>query len=188
MGYSTDFSGNFKITPALSNEHRQYLEKFAETRRMKRNPQLAETMDDPVRVAAGLPIGEDAEFFVGGTDDFGRGRDQSVVDYNSPPRTQPGLWCQWVPTEDGDHFGWDGGEKFYHYVEWLQYLIDKFLKHWGYTLDGRIVWQGEDRSDCGEITVAGNEVTSKELSPSEVANDFAENYEYEEDDFADDKE
>ena len=29
--------------------------------------------------------------------------------------TYPGIWCQWVPTDDGKGIEWDGGEKFYNY-------------------------------------------------------------------------
>lgn len=37
MGYTTDFSGQFNVSPALKPEHMVYLAAFAETRRMKRN-------------------------------------------------------------------------------------------------------------------------------------------------------
>ena len=51
--------------------------------------------------------------------------------------------CQWRPTADGTSIVWDGEEKFYCYVEWLQYLIDTFLKPWGYVLNGAVRWQGD---------------------------------------------
>lgn len=37
-----------------------------------------------------------------------------------PPRSQPGLWCQWGPRDDGAQILWVGSEKFYNYVDWLQ--------------------------------------------------------------------
>jgi len=52
-------------------------------------------------------------------------------------------YCQWVATDDGACIVWDGGEKFYCYVQWLLYLIDKYLKPWGYVLNGAVHWQGE---------------------------------------------
>ena len=85
-----------------------------------------------------------------------------------PPKTQPGLWCQWVPTEDGFGLEWDGNEKFYYYVEWLEYLINKVFP-WiledgdePLVLNGEIEWYGEDREDMGKIFVHNNVVTTKE--------------------------
>jgi hypothetical protein len=89
---------------------------------------------------------------------FCEGRPQGVLDYNNAPLGQPGLWCQWIPTEDGTAIEWDGCEKFYDYIEWLEYLIENFLKPWGYVLEGTCEWQGEDRQDRGRIVVNNNVV------------------------------
>lgn len=159
MGYTTDFAGEFSISPILQENHRLYLKKFATTRRVKRDAQYLITQPDPIRLAAELPIGVDGEFFVGAKgihgQDFGA---KGIIDYNSPPSTQPGLWCQWIPSYDGSALVWDEEEKFYNYVKWLQYLIDKFLSPWGYKLDGEVRWQGEDSDDLGKIVVENNEV------------------------------
>lgn len=148
----------------MKPEHVAYINKFSETRRYKRVAAIAEKWDDPIRVAVGLPIGEDAGFYVGADrfEQIGRTRDpeNGIVDYNTPPSGQPGLWCQWVATDDGDIIEWDGGEKFYNYVEWLEYLIEKFLKPWGYTVNGEVLWYGEDREDVGKIVVKENDVQS----------------------------
>jgi hypothetical protein len=161
MGYTTDFGGSVTIEPALKDEHREFLIGLANTRRMKRDAVIAETLDDPVRIAAGLPIGEDGEFFIGADGFKGQTDDASVQEYNCPPENQPGLWCQWVPTEDGDGLEWDGGEKFYNYIEWMEYIIEKLLKPWGYTVNGEIEWFGEDYDDRGIIVVENNDVDSK---------------------------
>lgn len=71
---------------------------------------------------------------------------------------QPGLWCQWTVSEDGTLLMWDGGEKFYNYVEWLRYLVEHFFRPWGRKLDGEIYWQGEDPDDRGKIVVTANEI------------------------------
>ncbi|HTG59201.1 MAG TPA: hypothetical protein VMG63_07310 [Terriglobia bacterium] len=47
-------------------------------------------------------------------------------------------YCQWMPSDDGKLLVWDGGEKFYEYVEWLQYLIDNFFVSWGYVINGSV--------------------------------------------------
>ena len=125
-------------------------------------------MEDPVRIAAGLPIGIEGGYFVSGGSNppFD---DKSIIDYNTPPEGQPGLWCQWVPNKDGEEpytdaadnseIGWNGVEKFYHYIEWLEYIIEHFLKPWGYVLNGEVEWAGESREDIGMIVVKNNVVT-----------------------------
>jgi hypothetical protein len=69
------------------------------------------------------------------------------------------LWCQWTPNEDGSAIQWDGGEKFYNYIEWLQYLIENFISRWGYKLNGEVCWNGEDESDSGILSLKDNVLT-----------------------------
>lgn len=76
----------------------------------------------------------------------------------------PGIWCQWEPTEDGKELKWDENEKFYNYVEWLQYIINNIVKPKGYVLNGSVEWVGEERGDYGLIEVKDNVVTTKEGS------------------------
>jgi hypothetical protein len=73
----------------------------------------------------------------------------------------PGYYCQWVPTDDGLGIAWDGGEKFYEYVEWLNYIIEHFMRPWGITVNGEVKWFGESSSDTGMIVVTDNVVTTK---------------------------
>lgn len=164
MGYHTEFRGEFYLNKPLTEAHAEYLKAFAGTRRMKRDPKIAETLPDPIRKAVGLPIGEQGEFFVGNSNDgdLGQTEDKSVLDYNNHPSTQPGLWCQWVPNSDGTAIEWDGGEKFYSYIEWINYIIKNFMKPWGYKLSGQVQWRGEDWCDMGKIDIKKNVVKVKE--------------------------
>ena len=143
MGYSTDFNGILKFDKELTVTDYNFLKKLSETRRMGRN------VDEK--------YGVEGEFYVDGGDN-----DASVINVNSPPKTQPGLWLQWTPTEDGWGLKWDGGEKFYNYVEWLEYLIEKVIEPRGYILNGEVEWYGEDRDDAGKITVKDNIITIQE--------------------------
>lgn len=158
MGYHTDFSGSFLLDRPLAPEHLAYLQAFNGTRRMKRDASIAEATPDPVRVAAGLPIGDEGAYFVGSTKNFGQSAEGGVVGYNDPPSEQPGLWCQWVPSDDGSEIVWDEGEKFYNYEEWLDYIIAHFLKPWGYTLNGEVHWYGGDDEDRGTLICKDNVV------------------------------
>lgn len=161
MGYTTEFQGQFQLDKPLEKDHAAYLFAFANSRRMKRDLNKLTEFVDLDREAAGLPIGEEGCYFVGGTGSAGQYHDTSIIDYNEPPVGQPGLWCKWVPTPDYDGIEWDGREKFYDYVIWIEYIIDHFLIPWGYTLNGTVKWRGEDFDDNGSIIVKNNIVRTK---------------------------
>ena len=194
MAHGTTYSGGFFLDRPLAPHHHAYLTRFSQTRRMKRDPRLAEQLPDPLRVAVGLPIGLDGAYFVGSEDDLGQVRDPSLVDYNTPPgmpaldpivrlrdtltpdeysdrlaeygrratdarlsgNAQPGLWCQWIPSDDGRAIVWDRGEKFTDPYGWIEYLLRHFLGPWGYIANGRVDWQGPDAGDVGSIFVTDN--------------------------------
>lgn len=146
MGYTTDFRGQFDISTRLDTDTQTLLTKLNETRRMARK--------------LGPEYGIEGEFYVDGKGSFGQDREDSVIEYNRPPSTQPSLWCQWRPTKDGLHIEWDGGEKFYSYVEWIEYIINKILAPRGYFLTGIVEWRGEDWDDVGAIHIKNNVVTA----------------------------
>jgi hypothetical protein len=154
MGYTTIFDGTFHLNKRLLDSQALYLFQFCRTRRIKRNPAILESIPDPAREAVNLPVGEEGCYFV--NEKWDEDSEVSVVDYNRPPNTQPGLWCQWIPTADGGGIKWSGTEKFYYYVEWLQYIINNFLEPWGYVLNGEVNWQGENEEDIGMILVTNN--------------------------------
>lgn len=148
MGYTTEFSGQIDITPPLSEEEIAYLKKFNRTRRMNSTK---------------------GPYYVDRGGDFGQSHDADVIAYNDPPEGQPGLWCQWTPTDDGMAIEWDGGEKFYDSPEWMQYLIDHFIGHAPiagpqlpflktHTLNGRIEAEGEEAGDRWLLIVENNVV------------------------------
>lgn len=64
-----------------------------------------------------------------------------------------GGYCQWQLTKDCQHIEWDGGEKFYDYPQWLQYLIDTVLRPHGVTLTGSVNYSGEEVDDNGVLVV-----------------------------------
>lgn len=165
MGYTTDFTGFFSIENPLTPSQVAYIQAFNKTRRMSRSEGDAELLPDELRKAVGLPIGHNGGYYVGSNLDgnFGQTRDTSILDYNQPPEGQPGLWCQWTVSDDGTQLEWDGGEKFYNYIEWLQYLVTHFFSVWGVKLNGEIKWQGEDMDDRGKIIACDGIITSMQL-------------------------
>ena len=164
MGYTTYFEGEFKLSRPMQPEHMAYLKAFADSRRVIRDRTITATIPDPIREAVGLPVGEEGEYHVADLDDGSIANDNDllaatgVVDSDAPPGTQPGLWCDWVPADDGAAIVWNGGEKFYNYVEWLEWLIRHLLAPWGYVLNGTVGWFGEDPDDQGKIVVNDNKL------------------------------
>ena len=157
MGYTTTFDGSIKFNKPVTEELKDYINRFSSTRRMKR---------DNDKIKALYPNWKDLCFngelglygeYLAVEDKF---NDESIVDYNSSC-PQPGLWCQWI-INDNDELVWDEGEKFYNYVDWLNYLISHFFRPSGYILNGAVDYQGEDPSDFGRIVVVDNEVMLKE--------------------------
>jgi hypothetical protein len=189
MGYTTDFDGSLKLSKQLTPEQKDYINLFSDTRRMKRDVnKLMELYGGKFGLVGITPdktpeeiYGLDGGYFVMDDGNMGQRRDNSIIDYNSPPglfvfetnlitkkleenkrrikegEAQPGLWCQWV-INNKNELMWDGNEKFYNYVEWLKYLIKNFFQPWGVLLNGEIEWEGEESSDRGKIVVTNNEV------------------------------
>lgn len=161
MGYTTDFYGSFTLDKPLTIDQKNFLEMFAETRRMARDEKKIPLIKNPNRESLELlkRLNLPLKFYCG-NGDFGQDQDESILDYNYKSEF-PGLWCQWRPSEDGREIVWDGGEKFYNYVEWIDYLIENFLEPWGIKVNGEVEWQGEERDDRGLIVVKDNVVTTK---------------------------
>jgi len=159
MGYTTDFYGSFEFNKPVEPWLIEYVNKFCETRRMKRdNEKIKELYSNWKDLCFKGELGIDGEYFIGGIGFMGQSSDDSVLNGNGPACTQPGLWCQWIVTEDGKYLEWDGGEKFYYYEEWLEYLIKNFFAPLGYVLNGDVEFQGEDYDDLGVIHVTDNMV------------------------------
>ena len=152
MGYTTTFTGQFKLDRPLELNHRIYLTLFSTVRHVLRCEVKTAQLADAARLAANLPLGHQSCYYVGASK-------IGVVSDNQPPRDCPNLYCQWTPTPDGTVIIWDGSEKFYDYIPWLKFLIAHFFNLWGYVLNGEVKYQGEDSADFGKIIVVNNKVT-----------------------------
>lgn len=153
MGYTTEFSGKIKIDPPLNAEEIKYLQEFSESRRMNR---------------------KNGPYYVAGTGFKGQGSDADVIDYNSPPPGQPGLWCGWTVSDDGKYIEWNEVEKFYYADAWMMYLINHFIGTdpiaktvlpflGAHICNGVIKAQGEDMDDRWKLFVNDNVVTVENL-------------------------
>lgn len=163
MGYTTDFFGKFEFNKPVEPWLIEYIERFSNSRRMRRdNEKIKELYPKWKELCFNGELGVDGEYFIGGIGFMGQTDDDSVLDHNSPACHQPGLWCDWVVTEDGMGLEWNGMEKFYYYEEWLEYLIENFFAPLGYILNGFVEYQGEDYGDFGTITITDNVIVMEE--------------------------
>ena len=175
MGYSTDFYGSVSFNKPVSEELKNYINKFSKTRRMERDVnKIKEVFPDWAKNCFNGNLGINGEYFVGGNGFMGQEDDESVINHNCPPKTQPGLWCQWIINDNGE-LEWDGNEKFYNYVEWLEYLIKHFFKPEGYILNGIINFQGDESDDCGYIKVTNNIVEQVYDDGNVTIEDYSDN-------------
>ena len=76
---------------------------------------------------------------------------------------KPSIWLQWEVSvgTSVDYLEWDGVEKFYNHIEWLEYIIKYIFKVWGLVLNGKIRWIGEELCDMGIIEVKDNQVLAR---------------------------
>lgn len=175
MGYSTEFFGKFETDRVMDESFINYINAFSARRHMKRDLEEIKKIypHDWAQQCFNGDLGVEGAYFIGDKEDskvfkytiFNKdGEDSSVIDYNTQPKGQPGLWCQWIIGPDRKSLVWDNGEKFYNYTEWLEYLIQHFFAPCGYVLNGRVKWQGEDINDSGIIVVTNNNVTKQLLN------------------------
>ncbi len=135
MGYTTCFEGHFDVCPVLDKTTEILLQKV-------------HNHEEDLDVEKPAP--------------FGFGDHQQVLDDTEPPQPMPDEDCQWI-YKDGQ-IKWDKAEKFYCYIEWLKYIVDKILAPRSYVVNGTVQWQGEDEDDYGAICVENNQVHCVKLS------------------------
>ena len=86
-------------------------------------------------------------------------------------------WCNFEPSEDGRLLTWNGAEKTKEGAQWIEYIIDHFLKPneylvadactyfkdftFNHVCNGELTAQGEDPDDRWKIVVEDNVVTVK---------------------------
>lgn len=135
MRFQGHFTLNKQLTPALH----EFLNKLNQSRRMGR------FCDNEI-------YGFQGEFYV---DDAA----VPILNTNTPPITQPSLYCCWKPTEDGLGIEWDRNENFYEFTEWLNYIVNKILIPNDYSLTGDVDWVGDDPYEGGVLCVDNNFIT-----------------------------
>lgn len=143
-----------RLDRPLGSNRLAYLKKFAATKRVYRDEKVLGYYSDPVRHGVELPVGKDGEFFVG--NDGMDPNDRSIIDEDETPASQPSEWCSWEPNDAGTELVVNSHSDFDTDVDWLKYVVDKFLVPWGHVLSGQVTLTEE--GETLKVTVCNNAV------------------------------
>ena len=160
MGYRTIFNGHLYFDKPVEKTLKQYINNFQEIRHMKRDVSIIKEIDPEWETHCfDGKLGYQGEYYVPVKNDkvIVDFMDKSIISYNDPADTVPGLWLDWM-IDENDHLVWNNAEKFYGYIDWLEYLITHFFAPKGYHLNGEIFWRGENFNDYGSIAVKDNDI------------------------------
>ena len=175
MGYTTDFEGHMELKQIevkntdgkgvnlnlTIEEVMTLVNGLAKTRRMCRDLSKISDENGMLNGVHYSEYGVEGEFYYNKDSECsGQDKDNSILDENKESKSQHGLWSHWTIgfyragmflKEESYILEWDGGEKFYAYTEWLDYLNENIFKPNNIVMDGEIQWRGEDNEDMGKI-------------------------------------
>lgn len=165
MGLHTSYLGHVRIAPALNPDEIEFVRRFNETRHCGDDDTPLRTVQHP---AENEPTGD-------------------VGAYNRAANGMPGLWCPWTCCGTGCCLHWDGVEKPYSPQQWLEYLIDTFLRPgalldgdpeaerlgltFDHVLDGVLVGERRETAELFALEVERNVVTRRVLVPAAEGTD-----------------
>ena len=165
MGLHTSYLGHIRIAPALSPDEIEFVRRFNETRHCGEDSAPLRTVQHPAENES--------------TGDVGA--------YNRAAPGMPGLWCPWTCCAAGCCLHWDGVEKPDSPQQWLEYLIDRFLRPgallgddpearrlgltFDHVLDGVLVGERRETSELFALEVERNVVTRTLLVPAAEGTD-----------------
>lgn len=80
--------------------------------------------------------------------------------------------CDWELNDDDKTIGFNGSEKFYEYVPWMQYITDSLKQKFGIEVSGEVNYSGEDFEDHGILKIVDGKVL--QIQDSEVLSSLEE--------------
>ena len=159
------YAGQIKVAEKMPIDIVNYINCFSAIRHVKRdNKKLKEIHPDWAEHVFDYRLGTQGEYYVPINEPNEKDNydDKSIVDFDNPPDTQPGLWCPWVLGGERTFEGlenaiiewgqWEQEMSGYEDFKWMKYMIDKFLKVKGYVCNGIISGIGEN--DTGHFIIA----------------------------------
>lgn len=164
------FQGAFQLTPALSAIQIAYLQAFLSVQHSFWPLQYVQQQLDVVREAIGLPLGEDAVFFVGHHTNGLNGRNPFIDKHNmtSPgPGGQPHCGnCPWQVSDDGTQLLPDMKKLAAMPLKWLGWLVTSLLLPWNIDIRGTASYDDPCTSQEGKVFAEGSQQIWVEISQS----------------------
>lgn len=138
-----DVRGRFTLNKPLEDGIYKQIKGLMETRRVKRDPQKLEELG----FGLAKDFGTEGEFFfINGREleeklkEKGLTDDPSIIAFNKSPKTQPSLYCPWEISDNKKEIYCEAEpDGVREPVEWLEYIVENFLKPNGYELKGRAI-------------------------------------------------
>ena len=168
MGYDTYFNGEFELDRLLTDDQREFLDLWLSGDHVARDADLLKSAACSKQNLEclnlldrlGMEPGEECVNYIGHPNDG--------AETGHDPHSLPGRHCYWQISPRGATISCERGSSFL-YVEWLTYIIEHFIKPWGYTLNGEVYWDGDQNDDRGKIEVIDNVITVYDEEPNYVA-------------------
>ena len=159
MGYNTDYKGEFYIYKTSTGRKAKLPKKLgvllvnlSRTRRMYRDvKKLAEFLKISIKECK-EKFGNYGEFYFHNDNKMGQTHTPDIIDFNNPPPTQPGLWCNFTYDSKKNAVVWNSSEKTYDGTQWIDYIL-RILHKNGYEMRGTMVWRGGELGPLGTINV-----------------------------------
>ncbi len=149
------FQGAFNLTPALSAAQAAYLHAFLAVQHGFWPLEYVQERPDLVREAVGLPLGEDAAFYVGHHSSGLRGRHPFIDKHNttSPgPGEQPHCGnCPWQLSPESSQLVPDKKKLAAMPLKWLGWLVTNLLTPWKINVNGVASYDDPCTSQEGRI-------------------------------------
>ena len=170
------FQGAFNLTPALSAAQAAYLDAFLAVQHGFWPPEYIRQQPDLLRDAVGLPLGEDAAFYVGHCSNGLKGRHPFIDKHRttSPgPGDQPHCGrCPWQLSSDQRQLLPSKKKLTTMPLKWLAWLVTYILAPWKINLTGLASYDDPCTSQEGRIVAESSYNIWAEVRQSGVYHKF----------------
>ena len=164
------FQGAFQLSPALSAAQITYVQAFLSVQHGFWPLQYVQQQPDALREAVGLPLGEDAAFFVGHSSNGLKGRNPFIDKHNMSPAGPGGQphcgSCPWQLSDDGTQILPDKKILAAMPLKWLGWLVTKLFSHWNIDIRGVASYDDPCTSQEGKVVAENNQQIWAEIKQS----------------------
>lgn len=146
--YKTEFYGGYKFSDNTPLYIIDYLKKYFRTCHIVRDVEKIKSVPEWEKYSFYGNLGYEGELYVN-PDDKSHGNKNLLAITK---------WCHFSIKEKDNcyYLIWNGNSAFYHYEEWLKYIIKRFLAPYNVELNGVMLSVGMEYSDSNYIVIYKN--------------------------------